>query len=133
MVVWNEKRMATGEATIDAQHQELFRMINQMHEAAAEGKGRQQAGEFLKFLDEYMHKHLSYEEGRMDRCKCPVADKNKAAHKVFLARFMELEARTRTDGMTLPLFIELQKFTGEWLSAHICAVDTQIRASLQQQ
>jgi hemerythrin len=122
--------MACGEPVVDKQHRELIRMINQMHEAAAEGKGRKQAVEFLAFLGDYVVRHFAYEEGAMARCRCPAAEKNKAAHKAFLAKFADIDARARAEGVTLPLFIDIQTWCSDWLQAHICSVDVQLRDSL---
>ena len=130
MIEWNERRMATGEPTIDDQHKELIRMIGEMHKAAAEGKGRAQAARFLDFLAEYVAKHFAYEERAFRLCRCPFAQQNKAAHAEFVQTFKGLRQKAIQQGVTLPVFLEIQKLASNWLQVHICNVDTRIRESL---
>jgi hemerythrin len=126
MITWNEKRMATGEATIDAQHKELIRKIGQMQEAAKEGRGREEAMKVLDFLESYMVRHFMYEEGVMAQAKCPVAARNRKAHEEFIRTFQKLKAMAQAEGPSLVLFIEVQRFASGWLEMHICKVDHQL-------
>jgi hemerythrin-like metal-binding protein len=83
--------------------------------------------EQLAFLGQYATSHFSHEEQVMDRHRCPVAGKNHEAHAKFLADYQELVATARVTGASSRLALQLKKMLANWLTAHICRIDTQLR------
>jgi hemerythrin-like metal-binding protein len=57
-ITWDEERMATGVAEIDAQHQELICRFNEFHDAVVQAKGKDAIRRTLDFLNEYTISHF---------------------------------------------------------------------------
>jgi len=61
---WRDE-YCTGDPIIDRQHQELFRIVNKLHDAMLEGHGSDVLGSTLDELTTYTNEHFDYEESRM--------------------------------------------------------------------
>ena len=53
--------LAIGVANLDAQHEELFRRVDRLHDAML-ARDRTEAGELIRFLQRYVADHLEAEE-----------------------------------------------------------------------
>lgn len=127
LIVWDEARMSTGVADIDAEHQELISMINQLHRACRNGTAISELQQMMNFLGEYVKTHFAHEEGLMEKHRCAATAKNKLAHRKFLADFENLAASFEKEGESVRLLLDLRRLVGEWLTNHICSVDTKLR------
>jgi hemerythrin-like metal-binding protein len=127
LIQWDEARMSTGVASIDAQHRELIDMINRLHRACVEQRGQEELREMMRFLSEYVQKHFRHEEDLMARHQCPSKAQNQAAHQKFLRDFTALTTAFNGGQTNSALLLDLRKLVGEWLVSHICRVDTQLR------
>jgi hemerythrin len=58
---------------------------------------------------------------------CPASEKNKAAHRQFLENFRSVAAQFKAQGATTSVLLDLRKLVAEWLTGHICAIDTKLR------
>ena len=119
--------MATGDATIDQQHQELIRQINKLVDAMSQGRGKQEIEPILGFLGDYVQKHFGYEEGCMERHHCPVAEVNKRAHGRLIEAFQSIRDRYEREGASLDLVLQIRQELGDWLVNHIRKIDTGLR------
>jgi hemerythrin len=63
----------------------------------------------------------------MDQHRCPSKAANKAAHLRFLQQFGELNQNFETHGPTTSMVLDLRRLVGDWLTTHICSVDTKLR------
>jgi methyl-accepting chemotaxis protein len=124
---WDTDRMATGVQSIDDQHKELIRLINELHAACLAGTATEKLIPQLEFIGRYAVSHFSHEESTMTRHQCPAAAKNKAAHAKFLADYQRMMGQAKAGGASTRLAIELKQMLADWLSAHICKIDTQLR------
>jgi methyl-accepting chemotaxis protein len=127
VIAWDEERMATGVRSVDDQHKELVRMINDLHAACLQGTATDQLMELLGQLGQYAARHFAHEEGVMEQHRCPVAGKNKSAHQKFLQDYEKLMVDARTYGASSRLALQLKKMLANWLAAHICSVDRNLR------
>lgn len=128
LITWQESRMGTGVASIDAQHQELIAMINRLHVACLEQRGQEEIRSMMRFLAEYVQRHFRHEEEIMERHACPSKDRNRAAHQKFLADFSALAERFEADSAATTVLLDLRKLVAEWLTTHICSIDTGLRS-----
>ena len=126
IIVWNEA-MATGVAEIDAQHRELILHFNRLVVAIAEGKGREETGEILDFLQFYAEWHFGREERCMDEYQCPVAATNRQAHGAFLRAFKRLYDLYYQSNVDPRLISDTLKELEIWIVSHIIKVDTHLR------
>ena len=124
---WDES-FASGEAKVDEQHRELFRQLNALIDAMSAGRGRSEIEPILDFLERYVQEHFSYEEGCMERHRCPVAGVNQKAHARFVANFAALRERYAREGANAELVLQVRRDLGDWLVNHIRKIDTDLRA-----
>ncbi|MBI1760586.1 MAG: hemerythrin family protein [Acidobacteria bacterium] len=126
-VYWSVK-YATGEETIDAQHQRLFDYVNrletQLNQDTVEGEI---VGAVLQYMTMYAQTHFVYEELCMHRVKCPTAKVNQEAHDKFMALVSRYQQQYDKDGATRELVNEMYGTASNWLTNHICKIDTQLR------
>jgi len=126
LIQWTEK-YATGVEEIDDQHREIFNQLNRLHDAITSGLGKEVIGDILDFAHEYASSHFAFEEQCMEKYQCPVAKKNKEAHKQFISSIEEIQhhvAQDHDEASVLELYHDLK----EWIQSHILKVDTQIRS-----
>jgi hemerythrin-like metal-binding protein len=127
VIAWDEAQMSTGVESIDSQHQELIRRINELHSACVAGTAREELLKLLGFLGEYAQSHFSHEEGVMQEHQCPARCQNKAAHAQFLRDYGSLVETVKRGGATTTAVIQVKELLGNWLKNHICGTDTKLR------
>ncbi|MEW6263187.1 MAG: bacteriohemerythrin [Thermodesulfobacteriota bacterium] len=108
-------------AEIDQQHQKLVAMINEIHEAMKQGRGKNVLGPIINELVNYTKTHFTTEEKYFDQFKYPQADIHKAKHKEFVKKVSEFKAGF--DKGSLSLTVEVMNFLKDWLSGHIAGDD----------
>ena len=128
IIGWDEAKMTTGVHSIDEQHQELIRRINDLHAACLLGTAREELMEQLDFLGKYATNHFAHEEGVMNEHRCPLRGQNKAAHVKFLHDYQRLVELVNKNGASTKVAIELKKMLADWLTGHICRIDTSLRS-----
>lgn len=124
--VWDES-FATGVAEIDEAHKMMFVWVNQLADAMRSGSGGGEVLRLLDLLENYASRHFAHEEGCMHEWRCPAANANKQAHAEFVAYVAKLKQECRTEGVTTPRVLELQRALGTWLRNHIMKVDVTLR------
>lgn len=127
LISWDAAKMATGVETVDCQHRELIRHINNLHAACVAGTAKEELITMVQFLGEYAQEHFAHEEGLMQEHRCPMRGQNKVAHAQFLQDYAKLAEIVQRDGATTTLVIQLKDMLGNWLKNHICKVDTGLR------
>jgi hemerythrin len=127
IIQWDEERMATGVESVDSQHQELIRRINELQEACLAGTAKEELVTLLGFLGEYASSHFSQEEEIMQSHQCPARGVNKAAHAQFLQDYQKLVETVQRDGPSTTAVLQIKELLGNWLKKHICSVDTKLR------
>jgi hemerythrin len=128
-ITW-DPTLATGVAEIDAQHQELFRRLDDLIEAIRAGRSRDEVGRTLGFLEEYAGHHFAAEEARMTAGGYPGLADHRAEHEVFRADLRALEAEFLRDGPTASLIIRVNTHLTGWLRTHIHRTDRALAAFL---
>ena len=122
---WNEK-LATGIKTIDSQHQELFKRINNLVKAIKERRCRSEIDNTLKFLDDYARVHFSEEERHMRDTNYAGYAEQLEDHKRYLAALAELKeeaSRPRIQGSSYDLSATTNQVVVDWIVAHIMKLD----------
>ncbi|MBI5639938.1 MAG: hemerythrin family protein [Nitrospirae bacterium] len=121
-ITWSEE-LATGVALIDAQHQELFLRINKLLEACNQGRGRNEVGSVIKFLEVYVIAHFAEEEQHMINYHYPAYRDHKAQHTEFMENFAKLKGLIDSEGVGLTAVISTNHLVVEWLKNHIRKID----------
>jgi hemerythrin-like metal-binding protein len=124
---WDEAQMATGVPSIDQQHQDLIRNLNELHRAYLVGASRDDIKKILLFLGRYAETHFKHEEGLMEEYQCPLRALNRNEHAQFLNAYHRLVADFSLEGDPEQMAKEIKNMAARWLSSHICRVDISLR------
>jgi len=132
---WTEK-LAIGISTIDNQHKELFKRINNLVIAIKEHRCRSEIDGTLKFLDDYAKVHFSAEEKHMREVNYGGLEEQQEDHKKYLAALAELKeeaSQPRVKGSTYDLSATTNQVVVDWIVDHIMKVDMKFGEFLKQQ
>ena len=110
-----------GEETIDAEHQELFRLINAFHDQWVENRERQQIGKLLNQLVAYAQAHFHHEEEIMLAHGYPQLADHQFIHEVMVDTIFKL--RKSLEEQDLKLEIDTLNFLRSWMVDHIANHD----------
>lgn len=122
-------RFATGHARVDQQHQQLFKLVNDLHDAMRAGKGRDQIGKTLDALASYTTQHFATEEQAMTASQYPGIAAHKAAHAKLLADATAFIAGFKTGKAVTT--VDISGFLADWLKHHIDGEDMKLVAYLR--
>ena len=120
LLTWSTEYSVEVEA-IDKQHQKLFAMVNELHDAMKAGKGTQTAPRILKKLVEYVCEHFALEEAMMAEAHYPELARHKAEHDKLTSEVAKM-LQDIESGKTV-LSMKLLQFLRSWLQDHIAGVD----------
>ncbi len=121
-VEWKEA-LATGIKEIDDQHKELINIINQLLEACNQGKGKEEVGKVIKFLEDYVISHFKAEENIQLKYNYPDYAAHKAQHEHFIREFIKLKSQFDNHGVSSFFVVDINRAVVEWLIQHICKTD----------
>lgn len=116
VIAWDPK-YATGHKLVDAQHQALFQMVNDLHEAIVGGQGKTEMLGTLEKLAKYVVEHFRTEEGFMLSLKYPGIDEHKRKHRELTDKATEIINSYRNGKLVLT--ITLSQFLSDWIRHHI--------------
>ncbi len=122
---WSEK-LAVGIKTVDSQHRELIKRINNLVTAIKEQRCRSEIDGVLKFLDDYAHVHFADEERHMRESGYPGIEEQRAQHKMYLESLAELKAEAalpRIRGSSYDLSATTNHVVVDWIVDHIMKLD----------
>lgn len=120
MMEWGD-RLKVGHSRIDADHQKLVGLLNQLSDAMSTGKGRELCAGVLSELIDYTRTHFAMEEQLMATHGYAQAAAHKAEHTKLVAEVLDF--KKRLDGGTVTLSVSLLHFLADWLSHHILESD----------
>mgnify|MGYP000184110535 CR=1 FL=1 len=122
LINWDDS-MSVRLPAMDNQHKRLVAMINELHDAMSQGRGREALKDILNRLNEYVATHFRDEERYMQSVNYPKLEAHKSEHQKFTKRVQELTQSFRASQVSLT--IDTMKFLQEWLVNHIKRVDQQ--------
>lgn len=117
-----------GIEIIDAEHKELFRVIEEVRAVIADVARGDKYDEIVRLLEElrtYTKVHFRDEEEYMESIQYPGLEAQKVAHELFVARLDDMDLN-EIDEHQEETLDELIAFLLEWLVAHIQQMDKKI-------
>lgn len=123
MAIQWDRSLAVGVAIIDAQHQELFRMVNGLMDALVKGQPKAELEHLLSFLGTYVVQHFGAEERLMAQYRYPEAARHQQQHAEFVKAFTAAKADFDRTGATAAMSIAVNRFVCTWLREHIGGSD----------
>jgi hemerythrin len=122
---WNEK-LSIGINTIDSQHRELFKRINNLVNAIKQHRCKEEIDGTIKFLEDYARVHFAEEERHMRETGYAGLAEQQEEHKKYLAALAELKAqasRPRVKGSSYDLSATTNQVVVDWIVDHIMKTD----------
>jgi hemerythrin len=116
LVQWNES-LRLGIPVIDKQHNELYRMLNELNLAMEEGRGRFVAADIMSRLAPLIRDHFAEEERALRQVHSPAYHRSCSRHAEELAMVQAfLRDRSASDPSAV---IDLLYFLDTLLDGHI--------------
>ncbi len=116
LLTWDES-YSVHVREIDEQHKVWVRMLNNLHDAMREGKGRDKVGETLAGLVQYTKTHFATEEKLLRAAGYPFHGEHKKIHEDMTGQVESLLQRYQKGDLTLTF--DVMDFLKNWLSEHI--------------
>jgi hemerythrin len=127
LVTWDPSLSVKVERC-DKDHQRLFDLINALHDAMREGKGRIIMAKIVAELTDYARTHFRTEEALMEQARYPGLPGHRTEHLRFVARVADFQKDL--DAGTGGNSVALLDFLKEWLVKHIKKLDQSYSAHL---
>jgi len=121
LMEWNQK-MAVGVALLDADHQKLVQLINDLYDAMKDGHSKEVLGSILDRLVDYTKFHFAHEERFFAQTEYPGAVAHKKEHDALAKQVLEVQTKYK-GGAYGTLSLDVMNFLKEWLVNHIQGSD----------
>jgi len=116
--------LSVGVEAMDAQHRRLFEQLNVLVAAVRSGRGAEELGRTLDFLDGYVREHFTDEEKLMSDAGYPAVEGHRRLHASFIAELEAVRAGLATAGTDRQILAErLHLSLRDWLLRHIQVED----------
>jgi hemerythrin len=119
-IQWNDT-YSVQVAELDQQHQRLIALINELHEAMQQGKGKDALHNTLDGLVSYTVVHFRAEEKYFEKFGYPETRSHKLEHTMFEKQIADFK-QDFTAGK-LGVSISVLNFLRDWLMNHIKGTD----------
>lgn len=110
-----------GNSQIDAEHQQLFKLINEFHDQCARGNARRHLLPVLNSLVAYAEEHFQHEEAMMLEARYPRLARQQAMHENLYSTIYALNEKLSQEDTEVDM--EASKFLKNWLLDHILVED----------
>jgi len=107
----------------DDDHQQLFNIINELHEGMKAGRGKEVLHDVLTKLLRYTERHFTAEEAVMKELAYPGLAAQTEQHRKFTSKIKEVADQYKAG--TIGLSVSVLDFLSKWLTQHIVGVDKQ--------
>lgn len=126
---WSDD-LKTGNLTIDTQHKQLIKAIQDLLDACKAGKVKETTTRTMKFLAEYTAKHFGDEEKLQQQYGYPDYPRHKTLHDGFKKTVADLQKELEKDGPTISVVAKVNSNVGNWLVTHIKKEDVKVAAHI---
>lgn len=127
---WREEYY-TGNGEIDREHQELFDLVNSLHNAMLQGEDRITLKLILEDLATHTLAHFQQEEMLMQSCEYPRYERHKQSHDGLKTKVVDLLEKFNLEEALLT--VAVTKFLTDWLVHHIKGEDRKLTEFLHAQ
>jgi len=120
--VWSAK-YSIGNAQIDAEHQQLMELANDVAAFAGSGEKLTQIKEAIVALYDYVKTHFQHEEEYMVQLGYPQYEEHKKLHEGIIA---EMNGIMKHSGSLDTLVYKFKRLMNAWVLEHILTEDSRI-------
>ena len=125
---WNTAYSVDNEE-IDGQHQKLFALVNDLHDAMQSGRITDLSGT-IDALVAYTDYHFKAEEGLLQACRYPEYNVHKEMHDSLTRRARSMQEAYASGNM--PTAVEVLLLLANWLNRHILDEDRKYKSCIHQ-
>lgn len=129
LVKWNTN-YSVEHTAMDSQHQRLFDLINKLHEAMGQGKGRETLPEIFESMLQYTKVHFTAEEALLKKHNYPNFEAHKKLHDDLIAKLTQLQKQFLSGDFSVSM--QTRDFLQGWLVEHIKGNDLKYGAYLKE-
>jgi hemerythrin len=122
---WQED-YSVNVAEIDDQHQELFKLMNDLYEAIVSGRSKEVLDTVLETMTNYANYHFEYEESVFDECGFSESASHKEEHQAYVQKVSEFKQGSEQNRPMLP--IDVINYLKDWWLDYICVTDKKYTA-----
>jgi len=126
---WTEE-FSVNIAEIDAQHMQLFALIQDLHNAMKQGKTKNTLQSTISGLSDYAVNHFTTEERLFDKNDYPDQILHKQEHDLFIQKALQFKEDFEQDRIMVSM--KIMDFLTDWLINHIMKSDMQYIAFLNE-
>jgi hemerythrin-like metal-binding protein len=130
LISWSSE-LSVKIPSIDEQHQNLVKLVNQLNHAMKEGQSKQVLGAVFEQLASYTVEHFQYEEKLFQECGYEHMEEHSRKHKDLVQQVVDFKEKFTRDGSML-LGMEVLNFLRDWLVNHIMIEDKKYSGPLQE-
>jgi len=123
LFAWNDM-YSLEHPQIDREHQALFAMAEQLHQAMLDGSGATVLRDLLAKLINYTQVHFSHEEALMRQNAYPGMAAHVAEHRQLAEQVVDLQKKYAAGKLTISM--ETMHFLRDWLDHHIRRSDQRV-------
>lgn len=127
-IAWND-RLTVGVEILDADHKQMIRLLNELHDSIQAGEGKQPVLCLFDKLVESVRNHFAREERLLERTQYAAIAAQKHEHANMIAWMSEARKQFSTSSLATPP-LEVMNFLKDWLVDHIEGSDFAYRAHL---
>lgn len=120
LMEWDES-FSVNVVEIDGQHKVLVGMLNDLHDAMRQGKGKEILADVLRKLTAYAGYHFATEEKYMTQYGYPGYQLHKREHEKFVEKVKKFQDDFNAGKVLLTN--EVMNFLKDWLVNHIKGTD----------
>jgi hemerythrin len=128
--VWREEYY-TGNWEIDREHQELFDLVNSLHDGMLRGEDQITLRLIFEDLATHTLAHFYQEETLMQSCDYPRYERHKQSHDGLKTKVVDLLEKFNLDQALLT--VAVTRFSTNWLVHHIRGEDRKLTEFLHAQ
>ena len=117
---WKEE-YSVGVKELDAQHQKLVAILDELNSALLKAKGAEISGPIIDRLAAYAKEHFATEERLFKKYNYPEERQHKAEHNSFLTQLNKF--RKEYDRGNKLVAVDLMQFVKKWFVDHLQTTD----------
>lgn len=123
--MWKES-YRIGVDSIDKQHMELFRMVDGLVRAIADGADKVQFERAIRFLKNYVVLHFKEEEQYQEKIRYPLIEEHKKKHRDFTQAVLIYEKKLIETDYDIKVVKHLAGTLTSWLIYHVADADQRL-------
>ena len=128
LIAWKDE-YSVGIKELDAQHQQLIELSNQLETAIIERKTRKIMGDILEGLGNYTIEHFGYEERLFAQYNYPDMISHIKEHKEFIEKVEKLNKEYKLGKISMS--VQMLAKIKDWVVNHILVSDKEYETFLQ--